>query len=383
MKIHVAVAGAGLSGAVITRELAESGKFRVSLFDEKQQVAGYCHTFRDEETNVLVHHYGPHIFHTDHEDIWNYINQWGRFEPFINRVKAYTKNGVFPFPINLLTINQFFNKKLTPREARDFLGSLGDQKIKTPHNFEDKILKVLGKDLYENFFYGYVKKLWGQEPSSLSPIAEEESLVRFSYEDRYYDKKFQGIPTCGYTEIVRRIVDHPDIELRMGQKLEPERKREFDHTFWSGPIDAYFKYLHGRLGYKTLKYESFIEAGDYQGNPIIEYCEEDIPFTRVIEHKHLAPWEKHEKSVCSKEYSKVCEEGDVPSYPLHFEQDKNLLKRYVALAEREKKMTFIGRLGTYRYLNMDQAVGESLDLAKTCLENDMSAWPHFSVHPFS
>lgn len=381
MKRHIGIAGAGFAGAVIARELAESGKYKITVYDERPHVAGNCYTERDEETEIMTHKYGPHIFNTSREDVWNYINQWGKFEPFVNRVKAITKRGVFSLPINLLTINQFFGKRLNPSQARDFIGALGDQSIKEPQNFEQQALKFLGRDIYENFFRGYTKKQWGVEPSLLPTSILKRLPARLSYDDNYYNQKYQGIPVNGYTEVVRRILDHQDIEVRLGQILEPERKKDFDHLFWSGPMDGYFKYRHGRLGYRTLKFERFMDSGDHQGNAVINYCEEEIPYTRVTEHKHFTPWEEHEKTVCFKEYSKPCDEGDIPYYPLCLNGNNKLLDKYVQLVDQEKGVTFIGRLGTYRYLDMHIVIGESLDLAKKCISTETSEWPKFSHRP--
>jgi len=381
MKQHIGIAGAGFAGAVLARELVETGKFKVTVFDERAHVAGNCHTQRDEETGVMVHQYGPHIFNTSREDVWEYVNKWGKFEPFVNRVKAHTEKGVFSLPINLLTINQFFGKKLTPAEARDFVGGLGDSSIKEPKSFEEQAMKFLGRDFYKNFFYGYTKKQWGVEPSELPASILKRLPVRFNYDDNYYNQKYQGIPVSGYTEIVKRILDHHDIEIRLGQRLDPERKRDFDHVFWSGPMDGFYKFQLGRLGYRTLKFDRFVENGDYQGNPVINYCEEKVPYTRVAEHKHFTPWEQHEKTVCFKEYSALCGENDTPYYPLRLNNDKNLLEKYVGLAEKEDNVTFIGRLGTYRYLDMHVVIGESLDLAKQCIKTEKASWPKFSVHP--
>lgn len=381
MKPHVGIAGAGFAGAVLARELAETGKFRVTIFDKRPHVAGNCHTERDEETDILIHKYGPHIFNTSREDVWNYVNKWGKFEPYTNRVKANTKKGMFSLPINLLTINQFFGKKLSPGEARDFVGSLGDDSIREPRNFEQQALKFLGKDIFDNFFKGYTKKLWGVEPSKLSCSLLKRLPIRFTYDDNYYHQKFQGIPICGYTEIVRRILDHQDIEVRLGQELGPDRKKEFDHLFWSGPMDGYYKYKLGRLSYRTLKFERFVDHGDHQGNAIVNYCDEEVPYIRIAEHKHLAPWEDHEKTVFFKEYSKDCGPNDDPSYPLRLNADKDLLEKYIQLTNQEEGITFMGRLGTYRHLDMHVVIGESLDLAKKCLKTPLVEWPKFSNWP--
>jgi UDP-galactopyranose mutase len=383
MKYHIGIAGAGFSGAVVARELAETGIFRITVLDERSHPGGNCHTSRDDETGVMVHHYGPHIFNTTREDVWQYVNRWGKFEPFTNRVKAHTDKGVFSLPINLHTINQFFEKKMGPSEARDFLGSLSDRSIGDPKNFEEQALKYLGKDLYRNFFYGYTKKQWGLEPSELPASILKRLPVRFNYDDNYYNQKYQGIPVSGYTEIIKRILDHEAIDLRLNQKLDPQQRKDFDYVFWTGPLDGFYKFKLGRLAYRTLTFERFIVSGDYQGNPVINYCDEKIPFTRIAEHKHFAPWEVHEGSVCFKEFSKICGENDLPYYPLRLSNDSSLLKKYVELSEKEPGVTFLGRLGTYRYLDMHAVIGEALDLARTCLTTEMNSWPRFSVNPLS
>jgi UDP-galactopyranose mutase len=383
MKKSIGIAGAGFAGAVIARELAESGRFIVTVFDERDHIAGNCHTSRDENTGVMVHHYGPHIFNTSREDVWEYMNQWTQFGSFVNRVKAVTAKGVFSLPMNLLTLNQFFKTRFSPQEAKQFMEEQGDASIENPQSFEDQALKFLGKDLYENFFFGYTKKQWGVEPAELPASILKRLPVRFNYDDNYYNQKYQGIPLEGYTKIVEKILDHPAIQVRLGERLNPEDKNRFDHLFWSGPIDSYFKYQAGRLGYRTLKFERFEAEGDYQGNPVINYCEEEVPFTRITEHKHFAPWESHDKTVCFKEYSDLCGEEDTPYYPIRLTQDKEILESYVALTEKEQSLTFIGRLGTYRYLDMHVVIGESLDLARECLKQEMSEWPKFSNNPLS
>lgn len=378
MKKHIAIAGGGFSGAVLARALAESDQFRVTLYEEKRHVGGICHTERDEETGVMIHHFGPHIFHTQREHLWNYINQWGKFERINHQVKLNTPKGIYSSPVNLQTINQFFNRKFTPAQARDFLGSQADETIRNPRSLEDHALKMVGPEIYRNFFYNYAKKRWGVEPSKLSINHMDEINVRFNYNENFYDDDLQGIPVSGYTEIIRRILDHHDITLRLGQKLEPQMKDQFDHVFWSGPMDGFFKFKAGRLGYRTLKFEKFVDNGDYQGTAVINYCGEEVPFTRIIEHKHLTPWETHEKTVCFKEYSQTCGENDLPVIPLNQNQDQVVLDNYKKLIAQENKVSFIGRLGTYRSLEIDQMISESLELAKICLSKDIKTWPKFS-----
>lgn len=383
MKKKIAIAGAGFAGAVLARELAESGRYEITVFDERDHIAGNCHTTRDENSGVMVHHYGPHIFNTSREDVWEYVNRWSKFGPYVNRVKAHTEKGVFSLPINLLTINQFFDEKLTPAEARDFIGSIGERSIGEPDNFEEQALKFLGKDLYKNFFYGYTKKQWGVEPTELPASILKRLPIRFSYDDNYYNQKYQGIPAEGYTKIIEKILDHDSITVKLNERFEPMRKEDYDHLFWSGPMDGYFGFKLGRLGYRSLVFERFDESGDYQGNAVINYCEEKVPYTRITEHKHFAPWEEHDQTVCFREYSKLTEPGDTPYYPLRLQNDKTLLESYVKLASSEPKVSFIGRLGTYRYLDMHVVIGESLDLSKVCLASngDSGNWPKFSGNP--
>ncbi|KYG68056.1 UDP-galactopyranose mutase [Bdellovibrio bacteriovorus] len=381
MKTEIGIAGAGFAGAVLARELAETGRFKITVFDEREHIAGNCHTVRDPETGVMVHEYGPHIFNTSRQDVWDYVNRWSPFIPFTNRVKAVTEKGVFSLPVNLLTINQFFQKKMTPLEAEEFIKEQSKKDISEPQTFEEQALKFLGPDLYRNFFYGYTKKQWGVEPTELPASILKRLPVRFNYDDNYYNQKYQGIPQEGYTAIVKKILDHPAIEVRLKTRLSPEDKSKFHHIFWSGPMDGYFKFKLGRLRYRTLKFERFTAEGDFQGNPVINYCEEQVPYTRITEHKHFAPWEEHQKTVCFKEYSALCTEKDTPYYPLRLSEDMSLLKQYMELAESEKNVTFIGRLGTYRYLDMHVVIGESLDLAKVCLDKNTAEWPRFSHSP--
>lgn len=377
----IAIAGAGFAGAVLAHELARSGRYKIVVFEERKHIAGNCHTERDPKSGIMLHTYGPHIFNTSRQDVWDYVNQFATFMPFTNRVKAITSRGVFSLPINLLTINQFFRKSLSPAEAETFVQSLGDRSIEEPKNLEEQALRFLGRELYEAFFYGYTKKQWGVEPRELPASILQRLPVRFNYNDNYFNSRYQGIPAEGYTAIVEKLLDHPAIELMVGEAYRPSYKSEFHHVFYSGPVDSYFNYQLGRLGYRSLRFERIDAEGDFQGNAVINYCREEVPFTRISEHKHFAPWEEHAKTVCFREYSKKAEAGDTLYYPLRLADDKSLLRSYMQLAENESRLTFIGRMGTYRYLDMHVVIGESLDLSRVCLTKAMSEWPRFSVAP--
>jgi UDP-galactopyranose mutase len=359
----IAIVGAGFSGAVIAYELANKG-FKVDVYDTRPHVAGNCHTERDDKTNVMTHVYGPHIFHTDNEKVWNYIQQFDEFMPFTNRVKAITHDRVYSLPINLLTINQFFGKTFSPQEAADFMEAIGDKSITNPATFEEQALRFVGKDLYEAFFKGYTMKQWGVHPSKLPASILKRLPIRFSYDDNYYSSKFQGMPKHGYTSIVEKMLDHPNIKLHLSSEFERSQAKDYNHTFYSGPIDAWFNFSEGRLGYRTLDFVAERYENDHQGNAVINYGDIEIPWTRISEHKHFAPWESHEKTIVFKEYSRSCGENDIPYYPIRLAKEKALLSKYVEKASQEKHITFIGRLGTYRYLDMHVTIAEALDTSE-------------------
>ncbi len=378
----IAVVGAGFSGAVIAHELALAGH-NVTVFDSRRHVAGNCHTQRDSQTNVMVHVYGPHIFHTSNEEVWNYVNKFDEFMSFTNRVKSIYNNRVYSLPINLMTINAFFGMTLNPSEAAKFMDSLGDKSITNPQTFEEQALRFVGKDLYEAFFKGYTQKQWGLHPRELPASILKRLPVRFNYDDNYYASVFQGIPKNGYTFIIERMLDHPNINVCLNTPFKREQSKQFNHTFYSGAIDAWFGYSEGRLGYRTLDFEVERHDGDYQGNAVINYGNLEVPYTRISEHKHFAPWERHEQTLIYKEYSKQCGEGDIPYYPIRLVKDKEQLVRYVDIAKGEKNVTFVGRLGTYRYLDMHITIEEALDVAETYLMTQRTShpMPSFCVEP--
>ncbi len=355
--------GAGLSGAVIGRHLAEAG-YQITVIDGRDHIAGNCHTERDGETGVMVHVYGPHIFHTDDEEVWAYVNRYQTFLPYKNRVKTTSKGQVFSLPINLHTINQFYGKAMRPDEARAFIEDQADTSITDPQTFEEQALRFVGPDLYEAFFKGYTMKQWGCHPSELPASILKRLPVRFNYDDNYFFHRFQGMPETGYTDMVERILDHPSIDVHLSTWFDPATASDYAHIFYSGPLDGYFGFDLGRLGYRTLDFERFADSGDYQGCAVMNYGEESVPFTRITEHKHFSPWEAHDGTVCYREFSRACGPDDIPYYPIRLVDEKALLANYVAKAEATEGVTFVGRLGTYRYLDMDVTIREALDTAR-------------------
>ena len=317
--------GAGFSCAVIARELAQAGH-QVTVIDQRPHTAGNCHSERDTETGVMVHRYGPHIFHTDNEKVWNYVRQFGEFMPFTNRVKAISGGQVYSLPVNLHTINQFYGKTFSPTEAKEWITKQSDQTITEPKTFEEQAMKFVGKDLYQAFFKGYTAKQWGVSPTQLPASILKRLPVRFNYDDNYFSHPFQGMPKNGYTDVVNNILNHENITVKLNTPFHSTMLLEYDHIFWSAPLDLWFNHEFGRLGYRTLDFEEVRATGDYQGNAVINYCDESIPFTRISEHKHFAPWEQHEKTVCFKEYSRLCGEDDIPYYPIRLNEDQAILE---------------------------------------------------------
>jgi len=375
----IMIVGAGLSGAVVGRMLADAG-WKVDIVDIRPHVAGNCYTERDPETGVMVHVYGPHIFHTDDAEVWSYVNQYENFLPYKNQVKTTSDGIVYSLPVNLHTINQFFGKTFRPDEAKAFIQTQADTTIEDPETFEEQALRFIGPDLYEAFFKGYTQKQWGCSPRDLPASILKRLPVRFNYDDNYFSHRFQGIPENGYTTMVERILDHDNITVNLNTRFERDEADDYKHVFYSGPIDGWFGFSLGRLGYRTLDFERFTFEGDWQGCAVMNYGDVDVPFTRTTEHKYFAPWESHAGSVVYREFSRACEPGDTPYYPIRQVNEKALLKEYVDKAAGESNVTFLGRLGTYRYLDMDVTIREAIECGRRFLEapDDM---PVFNVNP--
>ena len=354
-----AIVGSGFTGAVMAHKLAKNG-IEVDVFESRNHIGGNCYTERDKDTGVLIHKYGPHIFHTDNEVVWEFINQFSEFKPFTNRVKTTVGEEVFSLPINLHTINQFYKKTFSPKEAKNHINDISDKSIEKPINFEDQALKFVGKDLYEAFFKGYTQKQWGRSPTSLPASILKRLPVRFNYDDNYFNHKFQGMPIDGYTKIFEKLLDHSNINLYLNRTFKRNDKENYQHTFFSGPIDSWFNHEIGRLAYRTLDFEKEEHEGDFQGCAVMNYGDESVPFTRITEHKYFEPWTDNSKTIIFKEYSREATEKDIPYYPIRQTDEKEMLRQYIELANSEKKVSFMGRLGTYRYLDMDVTISEAL-----------------------
>jgi UDP-galactopyranose mutase len=349
----------------MARALAESG-LSVTVYEARDHIAGNCHTLRDPATGILIHRYGPHIFHTDDQGVWDYVNRFARFRPFVNRVKTTVGGRVYALPVNLHTINQLYGLALRPDEARALIAAEA-----TPHpdpqSFEDQALAMIGPRLYAAFFEGYTQKQWGCAPRLLPASLLRRLPLRFDYDDNYFAHRYQGMPEDGYTAMVAAILDHPGIDVHLNRAFAPARAGEWDHVIWTGPLDGFFGARLGHLGYRTLDFQEFRATGDWQGCAVMNYGDAAVPWTRITEHKHFAPWERHEASVLYREFPRACGPGDIPYYPIRLVAEKSLLADYVALAEGAGNVTFAGRLATYRYLDMDVTLREALDCAAAML----------------
>lgn len=356
---EIGVAGAGFSGAVVARQLAEAGH-HVTVFDPRSHVAGNCHTARDPITGVLVHEYGPHIFHTADDEVWAYVQRFGTWRRYQHRVKATAGGRVYGLPINLHTLNQYFGTAMGPAEARRFVATKSETRDPVV-SFEDRALATVGRELYELLLAGYTRKQWGRDPAELPASVLARLPVRFTYDDAYFDHPHQALPVDGYTAVVEAIVDHPGVEVRLGEAIPGDQR--FDHVVWTGPIDAYFDGSFGELGYRTLDFERATHDGDVQGCPVMNYCDADVAFTRVTEFRHFTPWEEHTGSVTFTEFSRAAGPDDIPYYPVRLVGEQQVLADYVAAARTTAGVTFVGRLGTYRYLDMDRCIREALDVS--------------------
>lgn len=384
---RVLIVGAGFSGAVMARELAGAG-MAVTVAEARPHVAGNCHTERCPETGVMVHVYGPHIFHTDNAAVWAYVNRFGAFRPYVNRVKATVGGRVYTLPVNLHTINQLFGLALRPDEARAFLAARTQPPAHggAPANFEEQALAMMGPEIYAAFFRGYTAKQWGCDPKDLPASILKRLPLRFNYDDNYFFHRFQGMPEAGYTALVAAILDCPGVQVDLGRRVTPAEARAggWDHVIWTGPLDAWFGHDIGRLGYRTLDFRrSTHDTDDWQGCAVMNHPDEAVPYTRVAEHRHFAPWESPRGSVVVHEYSRAAGPDDIPYYPIRLAGEQALLARYVARARAEAGVSFVGRLGTYRYLDMDVTIHEALEAAQRLISACKAgvAPPPFFVDP--
>jgi UDP-galactopyranose mutase len=356
---RILVIGAGLSGATMARVLAESG-FDVAVMERLDHPGGHCHSYRDAETGVMLHAHGPHILHSDNAEVWAFAQRFAVLKPYVHTVLAVTGGRKYQLPITLPTIRQFFGRDFNSQEAEDFIVSLGRRSSHQPRNFEEQGRSLVGDALYEAFFDGYTRKQWGIEPRHLPASIMRRIPVRFSDDPSYYRHSRVAIPEAGYTAMAEAILNHPAITVTFGAVVDPIEATNFRHTIYTGPIDAWFGYRFGRLAYRTLDFNITRAAGTFQEVAQVNYCDMSVPWTRITEYKHFTPWERHDRTVYVTETSRDCGPDDAPYYPLRLADDEPLAARYLAVARTASGVSFVGRLATYRYIDMDVAIAEAL-----------------------
>lgn len=363
MKSLTLIVGAGYAGSVVARELADAGR-RVRVIDRRPHIAGNAYDEYDDH-GVLVHRYGPHIFHTNGERIFEYLSRFTEWRPYEHRVRGVVDGVRYPFPINRDTLNRLYGLELDEQGAAAFF-----ERVREPrepvHSSEDVVLNSVGRDLYEKFFLNYTRKQWGLEPSQLKAGVAARIPVRTNIDDRYFTDTFQAMPKHGYTTMFEALLDHPNITIELGVDFRDIRDRvKARHIVYTGPIDAYFGYCYGYLPYRSLRFEHehLPDVKRFQETGTVNYPNEH-DYTRITEFKHLTG-QHHSGTSIVREYPQA--EGD-PYYPVPRAENEALFKRYQALAEQESGVTFVGRLAQYRYYNMDQVVGAALASAKRLLE---------------
>ena len=351
------IVGAGFAGSVLAERLASQHGARVLLIDRRPHVGGNAYD-EPNEAGILYHKYGPHIFHTNSDAVVEYLSQFTEWRPYEHRVLAYVREKLVPIPINRTTLNLLFGLDLkTDDEAADYFASRAEpvDEIRTS---EDVVINAVGRELYELFFRGYTRKQWDLDPSELDKQVTARIPTRTNTDDRYFTDTFQAMPRDGYTAMFKRMLDHPLIEVRTGVDFRDIRNEvDYDHLIYTGPIDEYFDYRFGKLPYRSLKFDhQTLEREQFQQTGTVNYPSADVPFTRISEYKHLTG---QQSPVTTITYEYPSAEGD-PYYPIPREENQALYKKYEALADETPGVTFVGRLSTYRYYNMDQIVGQAL-----------------------
>ncbi len=359
------IVGAGLYGAVFARQMTDAGK-KCLIIDRRDHLGGNIYT-KDIE-GINVHMYGAHIFHTDNREVWDYVNRFATFNRYTNSPVAFYKNEVYNLPFNMNTFARLWSIK-TPDEARAMIEKQkAESGITEPKNLEEQAISLVGRDIYEKLVRGYTEKQWGRRATELPAFIIKRLPVRFTYDNNYFNDRYQGIPEGGYTKMIEKMLDGIDVCLGWDffDKRE-ELSTMADKILYTGMIDRYFDYCYGELEYRTLRFETeILDTDNYQGNAVVNYTEYEVPYTRIIEHKHFE-FGKQEKTVITREYPIEWEKGSEPYYPVNNEKNNALYEKYRTLAKDEKKVIFGGRLGTYRYLDMHNIVAEALVAAENAL----------------
>lgn len=364
------IAGAGLFGAVFAHEMHKQGR-KVLVVEKRDHIAGNIYT--EKVMGINVHRYGAHIFHTSDEEVWNYVNQYARFNHYVNSPVAVYRDELYNLPFNMNTFSRMWNIK-TPKEAKEIIAKqTGEFAGITPQNLEEQALQLAGRDVYEKLVKGYTEKQWGRDCKDLPAFIIRRLPLRFTYDNNYFNDRFQGIPEGGYTQIVEKLLE--DIPVLTGVSLQEyqianaartaDEQDSWDRLLYTGMIDEYYHYRLGTLEYRSLRFETeeLPEEDNYQGNAVVNYTEREVPYTRIIEHKHFE-FQTGEGTVITREYPTTWKKGDEPYYPINDEKNGALYAQYAELAKKEANVLFGGRLGQYKYYDMDKVIRSALDMVK-------------------
>ncbi|WP_314451894.1 UDP-galactopyranose mutase [Rothia aeria] len=383
MTADLVVVGSGLFGLTIAEQAATELGLKVALLDRRSHIGGNAYSENEERTGIEVHRYGAHLFHTSNERVWEYVNRFTDFTNYVHRVYTRHDGVVYPMPINLGTINQFFNAAYSPAEAKALIAEQAGELAGTdPQNLNDKGISLIGRPLYEAFIKHYTAKQWQTPPEELPASIISRLPVRYTYDNRYFNDKYEGLPVGGYTAWLERMAAHPNIEVRLNTDFfsgdhEYSREKVLGQVpvVYTGPVDRYFDYTEGDLSWRTIDLEEeVLPIEDFQGCSVMNYPDADVPFTRIHEFRHFHPERDYTKdaTVIMREYSRFANKGDEPYYPVNTSVDREKLLKYRDLAKGEKDVLFGGRLGTYKYLDMHMAIGSALSMF------DNKIRPHFA-----
>ncbi|ASE10818.1 UDP-galactopyranose mutase [Kocuria rhizophila] len=383
MNTDLVVVGSGLFGLTVAERAARELGVKVTMIDRRHHLGGNAYSENEERTGIEVHRYGAHLFHTSNERVWEYVNRFTQFTNYVHRVYTRHQGEVYPMPINLGTINQFFRAAYSPGEARELIREQAGELAGTdPQNLNDKGIQLIGRPLYEAFIKHYTGKQWQTDPKDLPASIISRLPVRYTYDNRYFNDTHEGLPVDGYTAWLERMADHPNIDVRLDTDFFDD-SQEFSKSnvvgqvpvIYTGPVDRYFDYAEGDLSWRTIDLEEeVLDMEDFQGTSVMNYPDADVPYTRIHEFRHFHPERDYTKdaTVIMREFSRFAEKGDEPYYPVNTSQDREKLLAYRDLANGESSVLFGGRLGTYKYLDMHMAIGSALSMV------DNKIAPHFT-----
>jgi UDP-galactopyranose mutase len=365
------IVGSGFFGLAVAERSAATLDKRVLVLERRHHIGGNAYSEAEPQTGIEVHRYGAHLFHTSNKRVWDYVNQFTEFTGYRHHVFTIYEGQVYSFPPNLGSMSQYFGHSLTPQEARALIAEqAAEVNGKEATNFEDKAISLVGRPLYEAFFRGYTAKQWQTDPKELPGATVTRLPVRYTFNNRYFNDTYEGLPVHGYTAWLEKMAEHPRIDVRLGVDFFDVRDQIPPGTpvVYTGPLDRYFDYSEGWLGWRTLDFEQeVLPIGDFQGTPVMNYAAEEIPYTRIHEFRHFHPERDYptDKTVIMREFSRSANKEDEPYYPINTPEDRAKLERYRALAKREaseRRVLFGGRLGTYQYLDMHMAIGSALSM---------------------